>query len=139
MDDFFDPYNEWLDIPKDAVLDHYLLLGIKRFEDDAMRIATSARNRATALLKIASHVSPLKLRILTQVIDEVRAAELCLITAESKQAYDAGLRAEELGDFDFALHETVHDLPQIETGSPIISYSRCIDFFTQQSVHHAPQ
>ena len=139
MDNLFDPYNAWLDIPADAAIDHYILLGIRRYESDLVLIATSARDRTTALLNIASRIPPTKLRILTQVIDEVRAAELCLITAESKQAYDAGLREETLDDFDFALHPPVVHAPLIETDIPHASYSRLIDFYPKTPVHQVPQ
>ncbi|MBC21140.1 MAG: hypothetical protein CMJ74_12900, partial [Planctomycetaceae bacterium] len=138
MNDFFDPYNTWLDIPAGVVIDHYVLLGIRRYEHDEARVAMAARDRTTLLLKIASQVAPTKLRLITQIIDEVHAAERCLMTSESKQAYDAELREEKFDDFDFALHPPVDQAPLIETDIPTVSYSRLIDFHPDSQVHEVP-
>ena len=138
MDDFFDPYHAWLDIPPGANIDHYALLGIRRYEHDVAMIAMAARNRTKSLLKLTSRVPPTKLPLITQIIDEVHAAEKCLIAAKSRNAYDARLREETPGSFDFVMRTPVIEVPQIETGIPHVSYSGLIDFYPDPQVHEVP-
>jgi len=87
-----DPYYEWLGIPpKDQPPNHYRLLGIERFEANA-NVIQRAADRQMAHLRTfqAGPHSPLSQKLL----NEVAAAQLCLLKPEKKAAYDAQLRAQ---------------------------------------------
>ncbi len=87
----FDPYYEWLGIPrKDQPPNHYRLLGIELFEANRAVIDTAA-NRQMGFIKEyqAGEHSELTQRLL----NELAAARLCLLNQERKAAYDEQLRA----------------------------------------------
>ena len=87
----FDPYHKWLGIPPhERPANYYRLLGLDLFEDDldaiecvADRLMKYVRDFATAEQRQAAR----------EVLDELSAAKRCLLIAEQKRAYDAGLRA----------------------------------------------
>jgi hypothetical protein len=87
--DTFDPYRDWLGIaPHELPADHYRLLGLKRFEADAGRIAAAADERM-ALVR-SFQVGPR--RAFTQkLLNELSAARVCLLSAATKATYDASL------------------------------------------------
>jgi hypothetical protein len=86
----FDPYHKWLGIPPtERPVNHYRLLGLALFEDDADVIAYAA-DRQMAHLKSFSagpHASTSQ-----QLLNELAEARLCLLSAEAKIAYDRQLR-----------------------------------------------
>lgn len=86
----FDPYHTWLGIrPEEQPPNHYRLLGIALFEDDASVIANAADQRMVYLRTFQSGKhSALSQRLL----NEVAAANLCLLNTRKKAAYDAKLR-----------------------------------------------
>lgn len=87
----FDPYHQWLGIPpRDQPPHHYRLLGIPEFEDDP-RVIESAADRQMAFLR--KHQSGSESAQALQLLNEMSRARLCLLKAEAKSAYDAGLRA----------------------------------------------
>ncbi len=87
----FDPYHKWLGIPPtERPVNHYRLLGLALFEDDA-DVITHAADRQMAHLKSFSagpHASTSQ-----QLLNELAEARLCLLSAEAKTAYDRQLRA----------------------------------------------
>lgn len=93
MSDEFDPYLEWLGIPADQrPPDHYALLGLNRFETDPGVILDAANRRMLEIRKYQTgprslHTQPL--------LNDLAAAKLCLLNAESKTIYDAELRKSE--------------------------------------------
>jgi hypothetical protein len=87
----FDPYHEWLQIPPDQrPIDHYRLLGLARFEDDADRIARAADERMA--LVSSFQVGPRKVQT-QRLLNELSAARLCLLSPTAKADYDATLRS----------------------------------------------
>ena len=90
MPDSFDPYSEWLGIQGgDRPLDHYSLLGLKRFESDPELITRAAVAAMTKVRRIrpGNHLGPW-----SKLLDELRASKACLLHPTSKASYDAGLR-----------------------------------------------
>ncbi|TVS16279.1 MAG: hypothetical protein EA424_14505 [Planctomycetaceae bacterium] len=95
MSEVFDPYHRWLGIPpEDQPPDHYRLLGIARFETDREVIDSVAMRHMLFLQEIADgpHVPQAQ-----QLLNELAAARRCLLDADRKAAYDAGLK-EQLAD-----------------------------------------
>lgn len=90
MNDRFDPYLEWLDIPLDQRPFHYYqLLGVQPFEEDLKLIAARADER---MGKIRGYQVGPRGRWSQQVLNELAAARGCLINPETKAAYDSALR-----------------------------------------------
>ncbi len=91
----FDPYRDWLGIePHEIVggrVDHYRLLGLARFEQDAATIARAADERM-ALVR-SFQVGPRKAST-QKLLNELSAARICLLSPAAKTAYDADLRSE---------------------------------------------
>jgi formylglycine-generating enzyme required for sulfatase activity len=86
----FDPYHKWLGIPpEDQPPNHYRLLAIKIFEDDA-EVIEHAADRQMAHLR-SFHAGRYG-QLSQKLLNEVAAARLCLLKAENKAAYDAQLR-----------------------------------------------
>lgn len=87
----FDPYRDWLGIPpQEQPANYYRLLGVELFESDldaiksaADRLKKHVRDAATAERREDAK----------RLLEEISVAKRCLLTAEQKQAYDAGLRA----------------------------------------------
>jgi hypothetical protein len=87
----FDPYRKWLGIPaKDLPPNHYRLLGIELFESDADVIEHAADQRMAHLrsLQTGKHGA-----LSQRILNEIAAAQVCLLNAKSRAAYDAQLRA----------------------------------------------
>lgn len=91
MGESFDPYRRWLGIPSgDRPPNHYVLLGLTLYEDDADAIANAA-DRQMAYVRthqIGPHVTATQ-----QLLNELAAARLCLLNPAQKARYDADLKA----------------------------------------------
>ena len=87
----FDPYHKWLGIPpREQPANYYRLLGLEVFEDDLDAI----EGAADRLIKYVQKVATVEQREdAKRVFLDLSAAKRCLLVAEQKQAYDAGLRA----------------------------------------------
>ncbi len=91
-DDTFDPYHKWFGIPAaEQPADHYRLLGVNRFEDDADVIENSADARMASLQSRRTGAHSL---LAEQLMNEVTQARICLLHQEKKAAYDQKLREE---------------------------------------------
>ena len=102
MSEQFDPYYTWLGIrPEEQPANHYRLLGLKEFEDSAETIQ-NATDRQMAHLRTFQGGKHSDLS--QKLLNEVAAAKLCLLVAEKKAAYDAGLR-QQLQPEDAALND----------------------------------
>ncbi|MEZ6057347.1 MAG: hypothetical protein R3C01_11655 [Planctomycetaceae bacterium] len=89
----FDPYHVWLGIPaKDQPPNHYRLLGIELFEDNADVIDAAAMRQTSYLRGMSSGEHR---RESQQILNEVSAARRCLLDAARKEAYDEELRNEQ--------------------------------------------
>lgn len=91
MAEQFDGYYKWLGIPpKDQPPNHYRLLGVELFEDNAEVIETAAERQATYLHEVSSgpHVKESQ-----KLLNEIAAARLCLLNPEKKAAYDVELKS----------------------------------------------
>ena len=85
----FDPYSEWLDLNVSASpLDHYQLLGIRRFEPNATVIAEAADR---ALSRVRSHRPGANAQAWAHLLDQISAAKSCLTDASMRAEYDRGL------------------------------------------------
>lgn len=92
MTERFDPYRKWLGIPPaEQPPDHYRLLGVGRFEDDADTIANAA-DRQMAHVR-AFQTGPHS-ALSQQLLNELATARICLLDRGKKAEYDAHLRAE---------------------------------------------
>jgi hypothetical protein len=90
MSEAFDPYRKWLGIPpKDQPPHHYRLLGIAAFEDDPDVIENAAARQMAHLrtYKTSKHAVQSQ-----RLLSEISAAKLCLLSPETKAAYDGHLR-----------------------------------------------
>lgn len=89
----FDAYHKWLGIPpKDQPPNHYRLLGLTEFTNDPA-VIQSAADRQTAHLQTIPPTADCA-DVLRQVMQQVKAAELCLLDAGHKAAYDQQLKAQ---------------------------------------------
>lgn len=89
MQDSFDPYVQWLEIPKGRrPPDHYRLLGLKPLENNPELIARAADLRMARIRKIrpGEHLADWG-----RLLDQLNAAKVCLLGPASKAAYDASL------------------------------------------------
>ena len=91
MSESFDPYHKWLGVsPKDQPPNHYRLLGIDLYEDDADVIADAAEQR---MVHVQTYqVGPYS-ELSQEILNELAAARVCLLRPDKKLAYDAKLRA----------------------------------------------
>ena len=86
----FDPYHKWLGIPaRDQPADHYRLLGVERFEDDADVISLAADQRMHFL---RSFQNGERAKLSQTLLNEVAAARVCLLDEAKKVTYDKDLR-----------------------------------------------
>ena len=86
----FDPYHTWLGIrPEEQPPNHYRLLALQLFEDNADTIEHAADQRMAHLrtLQAGRHSN-----LCQKLLNEVAAAKVCLLNPERKTAYDATLR-----------------------------------------------
>ena len=90
MNRSFDPYRKWLGIPTEEQPPHYYrLLGIEPFESDTDVIVNAADARMTHLKTFQSgEYGELSQRLL----NEIAAAQICLLNPEKKTLYDEQLR-----------------------------------------------
>ncbi len=91
MPERFDPYHAWLGIPaNEQPPNHYRLLGLALFESDADVIQNGLDQRLAHVKSFAagSHAAHSQ-----RLLKEVSQAGVCLLRAEKKQIYDAGLRS----------------------------------------------
>ena len=96
MADKFDPYHKWLGIPpREQPANYYRLLGLELFEQDVDAIEAAADRLLNYVRDVAKVEHRKEAR---EVLDELTTAKQCLLIAEQKQAYDAGLRAGRVAD-----------------------------------------
>ncbi len=96
MSEEFDPYHIWLGIPaQDQPPNHYRLLGITLFEDNADVIDTAANRHSAYLHDVASGPNRKQSQ---QLLSEIAATRRCLLDPKRKAAYDAKLKAELAAD-----------------------------------------
>jgi hypothetical protein len=90
MADDFDPYYVWLGIPpEEQPADHYRLLGIRRFEENAEAISSALDQRTQFLRSLqVGKRSPYSQKLL----NEISAAGGCLLDSKRKANYDQRLR-----------------------------------------------
>jgi hypothetical protein len=92
MPEVFDPYRKWLGIlPKDQPPNHYRLLGIELFDDDADVIEAAADQR---MAHVRTYQTGQNSALSQKVLNELSTAKLCLLDAKKKAAYDGKLRGE---------------------------------------------
>lgn len=85
----FDPYAQWLGLNlREQPLDHYLLLGLERYEADPARIEQRADER---MRLVRSFQTGPRGRYTQKLMNELAAAKLCLLSPAAKQAYDEQL------------------------------------------------
>lgn len=90
MSSDFDAYQSWLDIPPaEQPPNHYRLLGIDLFEDDADTIVSAIKSRALAVRAYRQGEHALQSQ---QLLQEIAAARQCLCDPETKAGYDEVLR-----------------------------------------------
>lgn len=90
MADKLDPYHKWLGIaPEEQPPNHYRLLGIKPFEDDADVIQSSAARQTAYVRTFRSGESK---PIADRVLREITQAADTLLDPQAKAAYDLELR-----------------------------------------------
>jgi len=92
MEETFDPYRQWLGIPEGGPpADHYGLLGLPRFENDAETIARRADALLASFRRIrpGDHVLPWQ-----RILDQLVVAKACLSDPMAKSQYDATLRGQ---------------------------------------------
>lgn len=92
VEETFDPYRQWLGIPEGRPpADHYGLLGLPPFENDAETIA----RRADALLASFRRIRPGEHVLAWQrILDQLVVAKACLLDPVAKTRYDAMLRGQ---------------------------------------------
>lgn len=92
MPENFDPYYEWLGIPpKHQPPHHYRLLGLELFEPNANVIERAADRQMAHVRTFQSGKHALQSQ---QLLNELSAAKICLLTPDKKSEYDARLRSQ---------------------------------------------
>jgi hypothetical protein len=87
----FDPYAAWLGIsPVERPINHYLLLGLPRFEADRGRIAVAADER---MRKVREFQHGQRAAVSQRILNELAAARVCLLDPNAKASYDSWLTA----------------------------------------------
>ena len=91
MPDEFDPYYKWLGIRADErPINHYRLLGIAQFEDDADVISNAADQRMAWLKSFQTGVRG---ALSQRLLNEVAKARICLLRTTDKEQYDQTLHS----------------------------------------------
>jgi len=86
----FNPYREWLQIPDGRrPPNYYALFGLKLFESDLEAIAQGADSLQASVRRIRPGEYVVQWQAL---LDEIAAGKTCLTTPQTKAAYDAQLR-----------------------------------------------
>ena len=84
----FDPYYKWLGIPPSAQpADHYRLLGIQKFEDNADVISHAADQR---MAHVRTFQTSEHSKASQQILHELATARLCLLDARKKSSFSTG-------------------------------------------------
>lgn len=92
-DEKFNPHHKWLGIsPSEFPYDHYRLLAIGRFENDADVIENAADQRMAHLRRMSVGS---RSELAEALLNELSAAKLELLTPDRKKAYDAALKAKD--------------------------------------------
>ena len=92
MSGSFDAYHKWLGIsPKDQPPHHYRLLAIDLFESDPEVISSAADQRMghVRAFQTGKHSA-----LSQQILNEIAAARVCLLSPEKKAEYDRQLRGQ---------------------------------------------
>jgi hypothetical protein len=90
MAESFDPYYTWLGIPpEEQPADHYRLLGVRRFEANEEVIINASDQRMSYIRTFQTGKRSKESQAL---LNELSAAQVCLLNADKKRAYDEGLR-----------------------------------------------
>jgi hypothetical protein len=122
MADVFDPYHKWLGIPSsEQPANHYRLLGVAIFEQDADVIDSAANQRMSYLQDMATgpHVEDSQ-----RILNEISSARLCLLNVQRKSQYDSLLKSQI--DKATAANSPAETAPAAETptaNSPIMLVS----------------
>ncbi|MCI0357426.1 MAG: SUMF1/EgtB/PvdO family nonheme iron enzyme [Planctomycetaceae bacterium] len=88
----FDPYYTWLGIPpEEQPADFYRLLGIRRYESNAEVIVNAADQRMAYLRTFQAGKRGAESQ---KLLNEVSSAQVCLLDAAKKRAYDERLSRE---------------------------------------------
>lgn len=93
MSEVFDPYRQWLGVPSGPrPPNHYALLGLSLFEQDAEAISNAADRQ---MAYVRTHQTGPHAAVSQQLLNELAAARLCLLSPAKKSQYDAELRAKQ--------------------------------------------
>lgn len=91
MEENFDPYRKWLGIPpEEQPPHHYRLLGIALFEDDPDVISNAADRQ---MAHVRTFQTGKRAALSQALLNELSAANVCLLNPQTKQQYDAQLLA----------------------------------------------
>ena len=91
--DDFDPYYTWLGIrPEEQPADHYRLIGLRQFEDNAEVIANAADRQMQFLRSMQVGKRSTQSQ---KLLNEISAARGCLLDPQRQAAYDKELKAKE--------------------------------------------
>lgn len=91
MSTAFDPYYKWLGIPpEEQPPNHYRLLGLRIFEHDGDVIEAAAEQR---MLLLRSRQAGPQAEVCQRLLNEIAAAQLCLLDAGARQKYNQTLRS----------------------------------------------
>ncbi len=90
MAESFDPYLQWLGIrDKQRPPNHYRLLGLELFEEDEKVIGGAADRQ---MAHVRTFQSGKYSEVSQQILNELAAAKICLLSAQKKAKYDAQLK-----------------------------------------------
>ena len=124
MSDTFDPYHEWLGIPKqEQPASAYRLLGIREFEHDGAVIANAADR---TMKHLRTYQAGRRSQISQKLLNEVANAKITLLDEKSKTQYDAEL-AVEFQASKKSLEETVTPPPQINKEPFVEDHTNAIE------------
>ena len=88
----FDPYRKWLGIPQwERPANHYRLLGITLFENDPDVVEASADRQ---MVHVRNYQAGQHSELSQNILNQLSAARVCLLSSEKKKAYDEQLRTE---------------------------------------------
>jgi len=114
MADPFNPYAEWLELPREwSEPNLYQLLGLEPFESDPARIAKAAE---TASNKVRSFRPGPNARAWSKLLDELLLAKGKLLDADRKREYDEELRETSNDPSAHSLHDTPRPAPASSAG-----------------------
>lgn len=118
----FDPYLKWLGIrTPQRPPDHYALLGLRAFEDDSDVIANAADRQ---MAHVKTFQSGQFAELSQRLLNELAAAQVCLLNPAQKQAYDQRLKrntAEEKAQWAETAELDAEDLRDLATAPTVAS------------------